>query len=146
MRITGWLAMAGMALAGPLAAKDQAATLWRGGTIITMDGETPTTAEAVVEREGKVLFVGSEAAARAAAGERRGQEELERGPAALRCNQRLRLAPPLVRLGRVAMLEQLQRPAEHRRRRRARRTARPALILRGGGACGGGACGGGAGG
>lgn len=68
MRIAKWLAAASVVLAAPLAAKDTGATLWRGGTIITMDGDTPATAEAVVERDGKVLFVGSEAAARAAAG------------------------------------------------------------------------------
>ncbi|NBW76434.1 MAG: amidohydrolase [Sphingomonadaceae bacterium] len=68
MRFVHWLAAAGLALAAPLAAKDTAATLWRGGTIITMDGDTPATAEAVVEREGRIVFVGPEAAARAAAG------------------------------------------------------------------------------
>ena len=73
MRIAGWLAAASVVLTAPLAAKDTGATdtgatLWRGGTIITMDGDIPTTAEAVVEREGRVLFVGPEEAARAAAG------------------------------------------------------------------------------
>ncbi|MFM6949417.1 MAG: amidohydrolase [Novosphingobium sp.] len=68
MRIAGWLAMASVALAAPLAAKDQGAVLWRGGTIITMDGDQPVTAEAVVERNGKIAFVGPEADARAAAG------------------------------------------------------------------------------
>lgn len=68
MQKAGWLAIAGLALASPLAAKDHDATLWRGGTIITMDGETPTTAEAVVERDGRIAFVGTEADARAAAG------------------------------------------------------------------------------
>lgn len=68
MRIVHWLAAAGLALAAPVAAKDAGATLWRGGMIITMDGETPATAEAVVERDGKIVFVGPEAAARARAG------------------------------------------------------------------------------
>ncbi len=68
MRKLYWLVAAGLALAAPLAAKDGTVTLWRGGTIITMNGEAPTTAEAVVEREGKIVFVGAEAAARAAAG------------------------------------------------------------------------------
>ena len=68
MRFAHWLAATGLALAAPLAAKDPGATLWRGGTIITMDGETPSTAEAVVERDGKIAFVGPEADARAAAG------------------------------------------------------------------------------
>ncbi len=68
MRIVHWLAAAGLALAAPVAAKDAGATLWRGGTIITMDDETPSTAEAVVERDGKIVFVGPETAARAQAG------------------------------------------------------------------------------
>ena len=69
MRFVHWLAAAGLALAAPLAAKDPAATLWRGGTILTMDGDTPTTAEAVVERAGKIVFVGPDAEARLAAGQ-----------------------------------------------------------------------------
>lgn len=68
MRFAHWLAATGLALAAPLAAKDPGATLWRGGTIITMDGETPNMADAVVERDGKIAFVGPEADARAAAG------------------------------------------------------------------------------
>ena len=68
MRFAHWLAATGLALAAPLAAKDPGATLWRGGTIITMDGETPNMAESVVERDGKIAFVGPEADARAAAG------------------------------------------------------------------------------
>ncbi len=68
MRIALWLAAAGLTLAAPLAARDPGATLWRGGTILTMDGDQPATAEAVVEREGKIVFVGPEAGARAAAG------------------------------------------------------------------------------
>lgn len=69
--------MAGLALATPLAARDQATTLWRGGTIITMDGDQPVTAEAVVERDGKILFVGSEEAARTAAGGDARQRDLK---------------------------------------------------------------------
>jgi len=57
----GWLASAAMA-------QDSATTLWRGGTIITMDGETPQTVQTVVERDGKIVFAGPEAAARRAAG------------------------------------------------------------------------------
>lgn len=68
MRFAHWLAATGLALAAPLAAQDPGATLWRGGTIITMDGDAPTTAEAVVELGGKIAFVGTEADARAAAG------------------------------------------------------------------------------
>lgn len=58
-----WLAMA---LAGPAGA--QTATLWRGGPIITMAGDVPQTVEAVVARDGKILFAGDLAAARKAAG------------------------------------------------------------------------------
>lgn len=68
MRFAHWLAATGLALAAPLAAKDPGATLWRGGTIITMDDETPNMADAVLERDGKIAFVGPEADARAAAG------------------------------------------------------------------------------
>ena len=68
MGIARWLAATGLALAAPVAAKDPGATLWRGGPIITMDGEVPVTAEAVVERDGKIAFVGAEDAARAIAG------------------------------------------------------------------------------
>lgn len=63
----GFLAT-GLSMASPAVAKDPAATLWYGGTIITMDGDKPTTAEAVVERNGAIVFVGPEAAARRAAG------------------------------------------------------------------------------
>lgn len=63
----GFLAL-GLGLATPVAAKEPAAAIWYGGPIITMDGDQPTTAEAVVERGGAIIFVGSEAAARARAG------------------------------------------------------------------------------
>src|SRR3546814_18786476 len=33
-------------------------TLYRGGTIITMDGDTPQTVAAVVARDGNILFAG----------------------------------------------------------------------------------------
>lgn len=68
MRIATWLAAAGLTLAAPAVAKDPGATLWHGGSILTMDGDEPTMAEAVVEREGKIVFVGPEAEARAVAG------------------------------------------------------------------------------
>lgn len=63
----GFLAL-GLGLATPAAAQDSAAAIWYGGPIITMDGDKPATAEAVVERGGSIVFVGSEAAARAKAG------------------------------------------------------------------------------
>ncbi|TAL29185.1 MAG: amidohydrolase [Phenylobacterium sp.] len=58
-----WLALA---LAAPAGAEP--ATLWRGGPIITMAGDVPQTVEAVVARDGKILFAGDLAAARKAAG------------------------------------------------------------------------------
>lgn len=44
------------------------ATIWHGGTIVTMDGNTPHTAQAVIEQGGKIVYVGSEAIARKRAG------------------------------------------------------------------------------
>ncbi len=63
---TGALALLGALLALPVAAQDN--TLYRGGPIITMDGDTPQTVEAVVTRDGRIAYVGDEAGARAAAG------------------------------------------------------------------------------
>lgn len=54
-------------IAAPASAQDSA-TLYRGGPIITMDGDTPQTVEAVVTRDGRIAFVGAEKAARKAAG------------------------------------------------------------------------------
>ena len=68
------LALIGFALACGLAGTAQAndpvgaSTLWRGGTIITMDGPAPRTVQAVVERDGKIVFAGPEKAARRIAG------------------------------------------------------------------------------
>jgi predicted amidohydrolase YtcJ len=44
------------------------ATLYYNGTIITMEGDSPEIVEALVERDGKILFVGSLAEAKLAAG------------------------------------------------------------------------------
>lgn len=49
-------------------ASAQDSSLYRGGTIITMDGDTPQTVEAVVTRGGRIAFAGSESEARKAAG------------------------------------------------------------------------------
>lgn len=65
--LAGFLAF-GLGAAAPAAAKDAAAAIWYGGPIITMDGDKPATVEAVVERGGSIVFVGSEAQARAMAG------------------------------------------------------------------------------
>jgi predicted amidohydrolase YtcJ len=68
------LALAALVLAAMGSAVAQAksppgpATLWQGGTILTMDGDTPQTVQAVVERDGRIVFAGSEAAARRIAG------------------------------------------------------------------------------
>ena len=43
-------------------------TLWHGGTILTMDGETPRTVQAVVTRGGKIVFTGPIKQARRVAG------------------------------------------------------------------------------
>lgn len=53
--------MAGAAQADP-------ASIWQGGTIITMDGPAPRTVGAVVERDGKIVFAGPAKAARKIAG------------------------------------------------------------------------------
>ena len=53
-------------IATPAAAED--ATLYRGGTIITMDGDSPHMVEAVVAKDGRIAFAGDEKAARTAAG------------------------------------------------------------------------------
>jgi predicted amidohydrolase YtcJ len=62
--------------AAPPSASEAPATLWHGGTIITMDGPTPQTVEAVVERGGKIVFAGAERRARVLAGAGAKVEEL----------------------------------------------------------------------
>lgn len=59
-------ALALLAVAVPVAAQD--VTLYRGGTIVTMDGDTPQTVEAVVAEGGTIAFAGPEAEARKVAG------------------------------------------------------------------------------
>ncbi|KQZ60985.1 hypothetical protein ASD67_17005 [Sphingopyxis sp. Root1497] len=63
---TGAFALMLAALAAPAIAQD--ATIYRGGPIVTMDGDTPQTVEAVVTKDGKIAFAGSEAEARQVAG------------------------------------------------------------------------------
>lgn len=53
-------------IATPAAAQE--ATLYRGGTIITMDGDSPHMVEAVVAKDGRIAFAGDEKGARLAAG------------------------------------------------------------------------------
>ena len=59
-------AIALLIAATPAMAQD--ATLYRGGPIITMDGDAPRTVEAVVTRGDRIAFAGSEKQARKAAG------------------------------------------------------------------------------
>lgn len=51
---------------GPAAAAG--AVVWRGGTILTMDGDQPKTVEAVVVQDGRIAFAGRLAQARRIAG------------------------------------------------------------------------------
>ena len=59
-------AIALLIAATPAIAQDS--TLYRGGPIITMDGDTPRTVEAVVKRGDRIAFAGTEKQARKAAG------------------------------------------------------------------------------
>lgn len=60
-------AAAALLLAAP-PAMAQDATLYRGGPIVTMDGDTPQMVEAVVTRDGRIAFAGSARDARKIAG------------------------------------------------------------------------------
>ena len=60
------MAWTGVAAAAPMAAA--AASLYAGGPILTMAGPTPTYAEALVERGGRIVYVGPLAGAIRAAG------------------------------------------------------------------------------
>ena len=64
-----------LATAAPAIAQD--ATLYRGGPIITMDGDTPQTVEAVVTRGDRITFAGPEKQARKAAGNDAAIHDLE---------------------------------------------------------------------
>ncbi|MDR7061678.1 MULTISPECIES: amidohydrolase [unclassified Sphingopyxis] len=55
-----------LATTAPATAQDT--TLYRGGPIVTMDGDTPQTVEAVVTRGDRIAFAGPEKQARKAAG------------------------------------------------------------------------------
>lgn len=71
-QLTGrWIALVAMLIWGaaiPTQAAEGGAQLWRGGTIITMDGERPRTVEAVVVVGGRIEFAGKEGNARRRAG------------------------------------------------------------------------------
>ena len=64
-RLTAAIALL-LATAAPAIAQDT--TLYRGGPIVTMDGDTPQMVEAVVTRGDRIVFAGTEKAARKAAG------------------------------------------------------------------------------
>ena len=53
----------------PVSNSDATATMYYGGDIITMEGDSANYAESVVVRDGKILFVGSKGDAMKAAGE-----------------------------------------------------------------------------
>jgi predicted amidohydrolase YtcJ len=63
---TGALALLLTVFAAPAGAQES--TLYRGGTIITMDGDAPQTVAAVVTRGDRIAFAGDEEGARKAAG------------------------------------------------------------------------------
>ena len=65
---TGAIALLLTAAAPAAPAMAQDTTLYRGGPIITMDGDTPRTVEAVVTRSDRIAFAGTEKEARKAAG------------------------------------------------------------------------------
>ena len=67
MKLSTGIAALLLTIAAPASAQDST-TLYRGGTIITMDGDTPHAVEAVVTRDGRIAFAGSEKDARSAAG------------------------------------------------------------------------------
>lgn len=68
MKLSTGIAALLLTFAAPASAQESA-TLYRGGPIVTMDGDTPQTVEAVVTRNGRITFAGSEKEARAAAGQ-----------------------------------------------------------------------------
>jgi len=60
-----------------LDAKEAEHTIFFGGDIITMEGDEPTTVEAVVEHQGEIVFVGSKAEAFKEFGENAEEHDLE---------------------------------------------------------------------
>lgn len=74
LTVTALLTSGHAALAGPVASTTR---LWHGGTIITMEGETPRTVEAVVERGGKIVFAGNARQAKRIAGRTAAERNLK---------------------------------------------------------------------
>lgn len=64
-----------LAFAAPAAAQDT--TLYRGGSIVTMDGDTPHMVEAVVTEGDRIAFAGPEKEARKVAGKQAAVHDLE---------------------------------------------------------------------
>lgn len=62
------LAILAILVAAPLAARSEPAILYFGGPIVTMQGDTPETVEAVLVRGGRIVLAGSRAAAEQQAG------------------------------------------------------------------------------
>ncbi len=65
MKFTAAIALV-LATTAPAIAQDT--IIYRGGPIVTMDGDTPHTVETVVARDGRITFAGPEKQARKAAG------------------------------------------------------------------------------
>lgn len=63
-----------MAQAGPTASQS---TIYYGGDILTMEGDAPTYAEAIVQNNGKIVFVGSKEEALSRHGENAQQIDLK---------------------------------------------------------------------
>lgn len=70
------LGLASIGASSQADAPQSPASLWHDGTIITMDGPVPRTVQAVVARDGKIVFAGSEAKARKIAGPRAEDHDL----------------------------------------------------------------------
>ncbi len=69
-RLTILLALGATAAHAAPAAPAERATVWSGGPIITMAGDTAESAEAIAVRDGKIIAVGSLASVRKAAGKK----------------------------------------------------------------------------
>lgn len=76
MKLSTGIAALLLTTAAPANAQESA-TLYRGGPIVTMDGDTPQTVEAVVTRDGRITFAGSDKEARAAAGQNAAVRDLK---------------------------------------------------------------------
>lgn len=70
--LTSWLSLSVEAAPAPSSTQ-----IWRGGTILTMDGTTPTKVDAVVTREGRIVYAGPEKKARRLAGPTAQEEDLK---------------------------------------------------------------------